>query len=269
MLSTWKRSWPALVPAAVVTVLLGGLWLWARFLYTAAPDADLRALRTGAFVGWLGLLLLAATVAAIVWTAVAKPLSPFESELRQVMLGFSLLGDLAGLLILAVGLSDGFLTLIEVVRVYVLLVAWLALWSAFAYALKRRGAMVSMGVSLIFALLLMAGPVTMMPLVRAAAWQESRTAQASEGPPAMPGQSALEENLVRGIAIGCPLLGALDAARPHLEVHWRQLPGMNAVPSFGHNLSTAVPRWWVNTIVYAAAALALCVGMWVFRADRT
>jgi len=269
--SFWRRNWPAMIPAAVVTLLLGGLWLWARFLYTAAPDADLRALRVGAFVGWLGLLLLATTVAAIIWTAVAKPASPFDGELRQVMLGFSMLGDMAGLLILAVGLSDGFLTFVEVVRLYLLLVAWTGLWTAVAYVLKRWGAGVSIGVSLILATILMAGPVTLMPLVQAAAWEESSTAQASEGAPAMAAKesSAWQEGMVKGIGIACPLLGALDAARPHLEVHWAQLPGADAVPGLGQSLPVALPKWWVNTLVYAGAWLIICIGMWVFRSERS
>jgi hypothetical protein len=271
LIAFWKRHWAATLPAATVALLLGGLWLWARFLYTAAPDADLRALRVGAFVGWLGLLLLAATTAAIIWTAAARPASSFEGERRQVLLGFSLLGDTAGLLVLAVGLSDGFLTLLEVLRVYLLLIAWTGLWVAVAFALKRWGPGMSVGISLTCATLLMSAPVTLVPLARAAAWQETRTAQASNDLPTLPARNVtvLQERVVQGIGIACPLLATLDAARPHLEVHWAQLPGMYAMSGLGQNIPMSLPRWWINTLVYAGAALLVCLGLWVFQRDHT
>jgi hypothetical protein len=274
LVSFWKRHWIATLPAATVALLMGGLWLWARFLYAAAPDADLRTLRQGAFVGWLGLLLLATTVASIIWTAAAKPTSPFEGERRHVTLGYALLGDTAGLLILAVGLSDGFLGLAEVGKVYLLLISWTGLWTAVAYALKRWGPGVSVGVSLTLATLLMAGPVTFVPLARAASWQETQTVQASDGVPVMRARpaasnSALQERIVQGIGIACPLLATLDATRPQLEVHWAQLPGMYAMSGLGQNIPMTLPKWWVNTLVYAGVAALVCLGLWVFQSDRS
>jgi hypothetical protein len=222
----------AVLPAATVLLLLLILWCWGRWGYAAK---SWEALRVSVFAGWLAAMFLATTVAAIVWTAGA-PDSRHDSS--EVFLGFALLLDACGLLLLCVGLGTGMVGLWDILRVYLLLAAWAGMWATITWTIRQSGhSALAAVVALAGAMLCFAAPVTFVPLARAFA-----------GP--------AQEIIVNTVRFSAPMLGVFDAMKASLPLPWAQLPEMYRLTSFGQNIPMDNPHWWSNLLGYAAITLA-------------
>jgi hypothetical protein len=233
-----------LAPAAITTVCLLVLWIYGRWWYV--PPVQQTTLGVSVLAGWLCSMFLLVTVVAVI-AAAAEPQGYFPRG--RVFFGYSLLTDLAGLLLLLVGRGDHGLSLPIIVALYVLLAAWTALWAAMAAWLRGWGSGWSAAVTLSLAMLAMTSPVTAMPLVRAA-------------PLLGPKWQGL---IVSIITHTCPLLPMFDVLRPEAHLDWGQLPGMYRYSGLGQSIPATLPTWWSCASIYAGAALPLA---WLARPRR-
>jgi hypothetical protein len=95
-------------------------------------------------------------------------------------------------------------------------------------------------------MLLMAGPVALMPLVHwAGRWGA--------------GPGTLQAAVVQAIAAGCPMLGDLDAFSPTIRLDWATLPGMYELSGLGQEIPMDLPRWWASCLIYLGAAVVVGV----------
>jgi hypothetical protein len=277
MRSLWgflRREWAAALPALVVALAFGGFWLCVQFSPAFPHD---RASTSAAFIGWIGLMTAVGTVGVIIWAAgggarahggsvrrrtppragragargAGEPFSLFGGEGRRVFLGFALAGDAAGILAVAVGVTTGLLGWRTAIQLYIVMAAWMGMWSGVAWLLGRWGAGIGVALSLTCAMLLMAGPVTLVPLAR------------------LPGAPRAFVNrwqplVVTGIAGACPMLAALDAMKPEVRLDWPQLPQMYRMSGLGQEIPIELPRWWIAAAVYAGVGLvgAISGGRW-------
>jgi hypothetical protein len=237
----------ASLPAATVAVLLLALWFWGRFAY--APANAWNALGFSVFLGWLVAMFLAVTLASILWTAGGKSPSPtsrdtrpdIPPDTREIFLGFALLLDTCGLILLCVGLFTGMITFLDIVRVYLLLAAWAGMWAALTWALRHlAGRAKAATLATALAMFLFAAPVTLLPLARAAN---------NAGP-------RPRDITLQSIRLATPMLGVVDAVKPTRTIEWAQLPEMYKLTAFGQDIPLDTPRWWTPTLTYAALALA-------------
>jgi hypothetical protein len=104
--------------------------------------------------------------------------------------------------------------------------------------------------SVVLAMVLIAGPVALVPVARLP-WAQRDTV------------ARWQPVVVQGIGIGCPALGALDAMRPDVRIDWTQLPTMYGLSGLGQEIPIELPRWWVNASVYAGIGLVgMGLGRW-------
>lgn len=238
-LSFFSTTRPVL-PAMLVFVTLGALWLYARFGYLPGHGPEVTVLL---FTGWLALMFLLSTVAVVIWTACVDT-RPRAGPARRTFLAYSLVSDLCGLLLLIVGVAGGLLSLLDVLRIYALLIAWLGLWTSAAGALRRLGSGVAVVASLSLAMSFFAAPVIASPIARASAqWSLHNT-------PAQP-------YVVQGIGYVTPMLALLDAVKDSFRIGWAQLPLMYHLTPLGQDIPMPLPTWWITTLAFAGAAVLL------------
>jgi hypothetical protein len=223
-------------PAAAVAVIMLVLWAYNRWGYVAADQRE--AVAGALALGWLCMLFLTATLAAIVWAATV-PLT--LAHQGRLFFGYAFLTDVCGLLLLVFGLGTQWLRLVDIGALYLLLAAWTALCAALTAALRRWGGGISAAVALTLALLLMSAPISAMPLVRAAA---------SWGPLWQP-------RIVSAVTHLCPLMAMLDALRPTVRIDFGQLPIMYRYSGLGQSIPASPAPWWISTLIYAFLSLPL------------
>lgn len=185
------------------------------------------------YIGWTASVFLFATLLGIIWAAAADRARPIHA-----FIGYALLVISAGLLILTIGSSGGYINLAQSLRLTLLLAAWVGLWSALTWSLRRWGAGVSIAVSLTAATLLLAAPVTLVPVARAISIERQTLA-------------------TNAIALASPLLGMVQALRPEFQLDWTQMPRMYALSGLGQDMPIQLPPWWCNASLYSGAAAAL------------
>ena len=227
--SYWRSNRACFVPAFVVGVLLIALWGWARWVYL--PEDARRGELGTLCVGWMFGLLLAASLATIGWTAsVQEP-----RRLWRIFLGTAAIAKICGLLLLIVGLGSGILRFVDILKALVVLTSWLVALSAMVAALRRWGAgMAVMGTGLI-AVMLLAVPVTLMPVVRVAG--QSRQAGA-----------------VVTITHLCPSLAMLAAVWDSVPLEWGKMNQMYHLTALGQDVPMNLPAWWLSTGLFLAMA---------------
>jgi len=265
----------AALPAVCVCAAALMLWLGRQWLGTGPL----------AFVGWVEILIVLVTTAAIVWTAAVPEPNAADPEQRApraakratlpaggggeissgqtILLGCALLGDAAGALLAVVGVGWAQVGWKEVGALFALVLSWSALWCAVAWGLRRWGPGISAGVPLALSMVLMAAPVVMMPAVHAAAHWGPGVSDGAGG--AGRGQD-WQGRAVKGVAISSPLLAGLDALRPAVRVDWATLPGMYDLSGLGQEVPMELPRWWINSLVYGGAALLVGIGRLLLQA---
>jgi hypothetical protein len=225
---TWRTP-------ALLALSAGVLALVAWFaLRAAALDPAL------AFIGWLALLFLAATLTLILWSA-SSP------TFRRTLLAYLLLTTTLSIVILCVAARSQTIPAADALRLALLLAAWLALWSAVTTLLRRITSAFSVAATLPLAMLFFAGPVTALPLLRAA-----------------PADSPAQRTLAHCIAAMTPILAALDAIKAHLLIEWAQLPQMYHLTAAGQDIPMPLPAWWTSALLYITLALA-CTGAFCMR----
>jgi hypothetical protein len=129
----------------------------------------------------------------------------------------------------------------------VVALSWSALWGILAWALRRQGPGLSVGMPLGLASLGMALPVAAVPLVHWAGHWTSTDGSIS------PWQS----RVVATIAYACPFFPTLRALRPAVRVDWGTLPGMYAWSGLGQEIPLQLPSPWLCALLYAVLAAAI------------
>ncbi len=238
--SRWRHL-PPTIPALAVLVIGYELWIWAIAAYIPSVGGG-AAVRVNTFVGWVGVLFLLDTLAAIGWAgwmhAGTNGAEIAAERGRTARLGFIRLACGSCAMLATVGLTEGFIGWMGTLRLCLLLVAWMGLWSSVAWLLCRWSA--GVGLSLTAAMLLLSGPISLVPLARAAG-----------------AASPWQGRIAQGIALGCPLLGSLDAMRPAIRIDWAQLPLMYRMSGLGQDIPLSLPPWWLNALVYAIPVAAI------------
>ncbi len=227
-----KNPWvPSLAPPLILTALLSTLLtaLWMGQRWFTDPPTDSSA---APFAAWISLLFLLATVATIVWASTAEKTSGPVTARR--FLGYAILTDSCGALLFTVGISEGFLRLMDVVRVYILLLLWLGLWTSIPLTLRKIGQVFSVVVSLTIAMLIFALPVIGAPLVKVVVAWMPEMADATE----------------KALATLTPMLAVLDGVRGSSAAHEPTLAKIKSLP-----------QWWMTASLYATIALIL----WALR----
>jgi hypothetical protein len=225
-----------MTPAALVAAAMLALWIFNRWFYVAPAQRE--AVEGALAIGWLAMLFLTTTLAAILWAATV-PIT--FSHQGRLFFGYAFLTDGCGLLLLAFGLGQRWLRLADIGALYLLLAAWTAFCSGLAAALRRWGSGVSAAVTLALAMVVTSAPITLAPVVRAV--------------PAIPWQP----RIVSAITHTCPLLAMLDALRPTVRFDFGQLPLMYRYSGLGQSIPATLSPWWASTLLYALLAIPLAV----------
>jgi hypothetical protein len=223
---TWRPSTLLALSAAAIAAVA---WFALR---AAASSTDLSL----AFIGWLAFLFLAATVTVVVGSA-----SRIGAWRRTLFAAILLTVGLSAV-ILCVGVGNKIVTVPDVLRLSLILAAWLALWSCTSLLLSRISPAFSVATSATLAMFFFAGPVSALPFLRAAS----------------PGSTA-QRTIVQSIAAMTPMLAALDAVKGSVLIEWAQLPQMYHLTTAGQDIAMPLPPWWTSALLYASLALA-CAG---------
>lgn len=222
----------ALLPTGALLLVLIG----ARLLALRAAGMPASTLFTGEAL----VAFLAATVACIAWAATLRPGEPAA----RVWLGWALLADLAGLWVLVLGAWSGHV--LPAAKLYVLLAAWLALWTAASALLRRWGPGVAVAFPATLATVLLTMPASCAAVYRAL-------------PPA--GLAGLpRETMIRGLHATSPTLGLFDALRtPESPFSWPP-PLMYHLSPLNQDLPLGpLPAWYWQAAGFAAAAALLAL----------
>jgi len=222
------------IPALLVCVAATALWLALR---TAGP------LKPEVFFGWLCLLLVAATVAAIAQAA-------FATGGAAVLRGFLVLCTATLMLVAAAALAGRYLGILETLRVATIFLLWLCFCSAMAWVLRGLGPATANAISLTIATLLIASPVIAIPLVRAAG-------------------STWQSRFVELIRNTCPFLAVVDAVRPAMKIDWTHLPRMYEWSGLGQDIPMLLPNAWVSVGIYAVVSCGLIAGNLLVKKVRS
>ncbi len=227
MRATWEKiSWAT--PGAAVGAAGAVVWL-----------AEVGRGDGLAFVGWVGLLLIFATIAGIVAGVRGQSVLPAVFFLVAVV----------AIEMVALGFGAGFAGLVPAAELAAICAAWTLLWSSAAWALSRFGPAIAGGVPLLAAMLLMAAPVIALPAVHAT-----------------PSGSPRQHLLVEAIAHSCPMLACIAAVQPHIRIEWAELPGMYAMSGLGQEVPMELPEGWTSAAIYGGGAMLLaCVGLLLNR----
>ncbi len=220
-----------LLPAAIVTAALLLLWTYtqhSRRLHEPTPTA---------FTLWLAVMFLLATILVILWTATVD-IRPRAAAATRTFLAYALLSDLSGILLFLIGVLGGIISLIDLLKLYLLLITWLGLWTSITASLRRFGTPLSAILSLALALPLFAAPLL---------WSAAQPLTTSLSP-----QS--QSRLSHLAAAVTPLTPALDALHDSLNLNW------NNLPPFLHpntNAPLPLPLWWLSTTSFALLGTTL------------
>ncbi|HVT81858.1 MAG TPA: hypothetical protein VHM90_14525 [Phycisphaerae bacterium] len=183
-------------------------------------------------VGWAGILLLVATVAAACCGHGATPLLAGSALVAVVAAVVGAVGARYA------GMSCG-------MELAAVAAAWTGLWAAASFALRRFHPVAGRAMVLALAMALFASPVIAMPAVHAAG-TGTRT----------------QRRLVEAIRRGCPMFACTDALKPRYRIDWAVLPGMYAMSGLGQEVPMELPDGWTTAGMYAGGALlAVSVGV--------
>ena len=255
MLRSWVKLFAlAAIPAAAVCIVAVAIWLLAApGQFSRTPDNTLF------FAGWVEWLLTLCTFACIIWAAIPGPPAAFpwytpSTSLRQVFLGYAILADMAGLILLILGVGGHFIGWEEWLHLYVLFAAWLAFFTCVPWALQRWGGGVSVGLPALLAFMLAAAPIAWMPVVRAAAhWGSAEASSPWQG------------RLVQAMAGSCPTLAIIQSLRPSVLIDWPVLPRMYALSGLGQDVAISLLPWWVNVVAYTVAGVIVGIAGFLWR----
>jgi hypothetical protein len=227
MRSTWITAIPAILSAGF------GLLIYILLRVRGPLSAE-------AFLGWLCLLLVAATVLGIAVGA-------YASVARRAVASAGFLWVGAMLLAGAVAVIGGHAGTREIAGVAGVFATWLALCSALAWNLRRFTAPFAYTFTLTIAMVMMASPIVANPLIRAAArWSGTD----------MP--SPWQGRIIEVVRHGCPFLPVIDAVRPAANVEWSHLPAMYAWSGIDQNFPMPLPNVWVCAGIYGVLAVLVC-----------
>ena len=212
--------------AGLVLVLVAAACLLPRSHLPAAPHVE----PARRIMGWLMLALLTATPIVVGWGSAHGPAA-------RLWPGFALLLGGAGITIVLVLWATAMVSPWAGLRIVPVLGAWLAFWMLAAFHLRRlAGPGLAISLTLAPAMLLLAAPVTFMPLFRALA----------------PGH---RPSAIAIVANACPTLAVLDATAA--DYSWMQEGVMYGLTALGQDLPLSYPHWWLTALIYAAAAGSL------------
>jgi len=194
------------------------------------------ALASKFFLGWIAVLFLLTAVASVLWVV--------RSDCFAVaFFGYAVLVDSAAIVLLMIGLSTRFLGWGDVLRLYSLLVTWVAVWAALAYLLRRRPPIAAM-VAMMLVAIFFASPIAGLPLVRAA----SRCSP------------SCRENTLQFVAYATPVLPAFDAVKGSLPAgQWPEWTMMYRMSNMSQELGLRA-RWYWAVVGYAGVAIAVLAG---------
>jgi len=225
-----------IVAAGTLTFVLLLLFLLPRFLMP-----HWAALAPRFFLGWIAMLLLLTTVASVLWVV-------WSDSLAVAFFGYAVLVDSVAVLMLLIGLFSGFLGVGDVFRLYLLLVTWVALWSAVAYLFRRRpplAAVLAVTCSAVF----FASPIAALPLVRVA----SRCSP------------VCRENTLHCVAYATPVLPAFHAIKSSLPAaYWPEWPVMYRMSDISQELGLRA-HWQTAAMGYGIAAIVILVAGSILR----
>jgi hypothetical protein len=199
----------ALVPAFALLVCGAGLWLAARL---TAPALD-----ASSIVGWLMLVLLLATAAAVVGST--------QRRLAGCGIAYAALCDAAGLLLLLPWLDTHTLTLTRALCVWAVLAGWMAAIFACGVLLRRLPGRAGVVLLAVLAAFWMAWPVAITPAVRAS------------GP-------AARATLLEMTAYATPGYALIGALYPQIRFSWPQQGLMYRLSPLGQDYPLPLPLWW-------------------------
>ena len=217
------------LPALLLVLPGSALWL------AVAPTK-------GAFVGWVLMMAVLGTVAAIVAGADLAAGRPHR-WLALAGIG-GVLFVLLLILKLVVWAEAGWR---EAAWTAGVAASWAALWGMLAWALRHRGAGVAIGASLGLASACMALPVAAMPVVRwAGHWGYTDGVV-----------SVWQGRAVEVVSHACPFFALLSALKPAVGVDWGAQPGMYAWSGLGQEVPLELPEPWVCGMIYAGLTAAV------------
>jgi hypothetical protein len=216
---------PAIATALLIVPLVA-IFLAGRFL-GFVPEWQEFAPKF--FLGWIALVFLLTTFASIVWIACRPVFS-------QAFLGYALLVDSAAIIMVAVGIV--YVSLVEILCLYVLLAAWVALWSALTLLVNRLSRPLAAALSMALASICFASPITFIPLVRATV-------------------PAMRETSLDLISYATPMLPAFDLLKNSLpSASWPEWTYMYRLSPLGQEIALR-SHWYGAAALYAAIAILL------------
>jgi hypothetical protein len=238
MIGVMKRAWRMLgkmVPAAVTLAM--GVAFWAGIEHTKAT-----------LVGWVLMMTVVGMAAGVVAGARGEIGNrKWEIEKRRYpVAGMGGGMAVAGVIfLLFICLCVSYAGIWGGARAGAVVGAWVMLWGAVAWGLRRWGTGVSVGVAMGLAGLCMALPVGAMPAVRAA--------HAGSG---------WLRGMVEVVAHACPFFPALSALGPEVRVDWGVLAGMYQWSGLGQEVPLGLPGAWGCAALYGVLAAGICAAGW-------
>lgn len=225
--------------------VLVATWVVLRIATRDMPLEGPREL-PGILVAWPILLWPAATTTMVLWVAGVEG----PGAMRRAWVGWAWVASAAGLVLLAVAWDSGRLAVEDALKVCLLLAAWLACWVAVGDHLRRWGPGAAVAGSLLVGTLLLAGPVTFVPVFRAT-------------------PVARQTQVVNLMADACPVLGTLDAIKGSGSFAWeQQQPLMYHLTMLGQDIAKPDVAWWVGAAAAGGLALLLGLAAWRYRGVR-
>ena len=228
----------AIWPAVGVLAMATGSWLaiagavqgGTGWIGVAMPPADILA-------GWLMLLMVLATMAAIMVAAQAQRLMG-----ASIGVGLAVLALVPPLILAAVG--SGKLPMLVALRIVAIVTAWMMLCAALVWLLRPLGQNLAVVVTAALAVAMLAMPVVLMPLLADMAKLRN------------PWPLALTVN-------ACPVLWLLDGTDQVLRFNWfwwSHARLMYEMTGLGQNTSMPVLQpWWAPTAISVVLALVMLV----------
>ena len=231
----WFRQlgWQPFVPAASVLVVLSLAWAWGRWGGPVGVGGRTVALPV-LTAGWRFLMLVVATGAAIFATANLRG----TLSVQRGFVAVAALADACGLLLLLAWWNGSTLSLADVLRLYLVLSGWLSAVAALTALLKRFGSGPAVALAGFIAAILLAAPVTLLPVVRA-----------FNGPS--------QQHAVTLLTHACPSLAFLSAVKTPPPLGWSQMGEMYHLTTLGQDIPMELPQWWAAGLGYSYFAIAV------------
>ncbi|NNM88574.1 MAG: hypothetical protein HKL95_08655 [Phycisphaerae bacterium] len=231
---TASAAWPAVGLVVVATsswlAIAGAVHGGTGWIATAMPPADM-------FAGWLMVLMLFAAVAAIMVAARTK-----HFAWVAVGVGWVVLALVLPLVFAAI--NSGTLPALVVLRIVAILAAWILLCTALVRLLLPLGPSVAVAATATLAMVLLALPVALMPLLA--------------------DMAKLQIHWPLGLTVNaCPVLWLLDGTDQALRFNWFWWSHARLMYQFtGLGQNTPMPvlqPWWLPTGISAALAMLILV----------